>query len=642
MKKMVFESKNSMLLVVFFILFSGNHSFGSPISSLKIISNNPFIAQMDSIGKSIQGSKSVMNIVRARKVHEKICHYYERGEKAEKILSMGNEFLKRYPDFPQTLEIVHIMCDTFQNNPTLLESSQAYRKMAAALGEQISIHERKFQISKKLLAPTIPTEPYSSLKDHNSPTLDQKKNTTNSYSEITSPGKLLSDTASVQLSESKADVGDANKSNMSVISKANSSDLSASLKMSTDCSKLGASYYHPDVIYLVADEPDEDWDLPGRRGNLRLYGTRWFCQTHFKVAVDYISDEDVRIYFCSGDEGRFTSLLTKNKQRHEIKFMVKYSDSVQPYVMELAFRNYSNKYSIGIHRDSVRYGYLPTANGRTRIVLSDDNCDGDYSDSKTHILGIDLNNDGVYDRDEDFASIASPLMIDGEYYTAKVEQDGSFLMLTPSGFGYLTGKVSSDKDDIPIQNAKIKTIPYGIEAMSDSQGKFKMRLPEGKYWRLQVAANGHLPFQLSSPDTVMANRQQTTKEIYLKKSNLRRQGKIRMKSSRGYHFLAGKEHGVSDGDFYYSFSRKEPVFYANNSLQGGVTDLGLVSNPLRKVIPPKKGYSRQRVKAIKGHTYVSKAKEGEENCYIIFKVIETGNGEYVDIEYYYKDMNKSI
>ena len=115
------------------------------------------------------------------------------------------------------------------------------------------------------------------------------------------------------------------------------------------------------------------------------------------------------------------------------------------------------------------------------------------------------------------------------------------------------------------------------------------------------------------------------------------EGTIRLSNSDSYHFLANEIFNLTGGDFYFGFSKGKSKFWANNHFQGGIIDLGDIGDvPLDSIDPPLQGYYRFGVEAILGHTYVSPAKEGEEGHYIIFRVIQLVDDQYVEIEYFYR------
>jgi hypothetical protein len=114
-------------------------------------------------------------------------------------------------------------------------------------------------------------------------------------------------------------------------------------------------------------------------------------------------------------------------------------------------------------------------------------------------------------------------------------------------------------------------------------------------------------------------------------------GSIELRDKDSYRFLLGQRHDkCSGGDFYLTVGKTGASFFANNLRQRGLVDLGLgQSSDLTDVRPPAGGYSRFGVPAVSGHTYVSLAKAGEEDCYIILRVTHIEPGQYVRLEYLY-------
>jgi Zn-dependent metalloprotease len=90
---------------------------------------------------------------------------------------------------------------------------------------------------------------------------------------------------------------------------------------------------------------------------------------------------------------------------------------------------------------------------------------------------------------------------------------------------------------------------------------------------------------------------------------------------------------LTGGDLYYSGGK----FWANNINQKGVTNLGNVGDvDLTTVNIPTAGYTRFGVNAVSGHTYISKAQEGELGSYIVFRVTDiSADKSNVTIQYFY-------
>ena len=91
---------------------------------------------------------------------------------------------------------------------------------------------------------------------------------------------------------------------------------------------------------------------------------------------------------------------------------------------------------------------------------------------------------------------------------------------------------------------------------------------------------------------------------------------------------------LTGGDLYYAQGK----FWANNSNQKGVKDLGNLGNAdLETVNIPAAGYTRFGVNAVADHTYMSKAQTGEDGSYIVFQVTDiSANQSNVTIRYLYR------
>ncbi len=86
------------------------------------------------------------------------------------------------------------------------------------------------------------------------------------------------------------------------------------------------------------------------------------------------------------------------------------------------------------------------------------------------------------------------------------------------------------------------------------------------------------------------------------------------------------------GDLY----NHEGEFWANNLNQQGVIDLGNIGDPdMTTVNLPTSGYTRFGVNAVSGHTYVSRAQQGELDSYIVFRVTDI-NANKVTVRYFYR------
>ncbi len=101
-----------------------------------------------------------------------------------------------------------------------------------------------------------------------------------------------------------------------------------------------------------------------------------------------------------------------------------------------------------------------------------------------------------------------------------------------------------------------------------------------------------------------------------------------------YDFSTNTLGNVTGGDLYYYQGK----FWANNYHQKGVKDLGDIGNTdLSTITIPTSGFTQFGVNAVSGHTYVSKAQEGEVGGYIFFRVNDiSADKSTVTIQYLYQ------
>jgi hypothetical protein len=181
-------------------------------------------------------------------------------------------------------------------------------------------------------------------------------------------------------------------------------------------------------------------------------------------------------------------------------------------------------------------------------------------------------------------------------------------------------------------------MPHDFETTTDEKGRYRLRLPVGAYTSAQITASDYIPAQLGRHQIPSISSAYSARlDVELDPAVIPKPGELTLSSSESYHFLSGQRYSRPvGGDFYYSVSRGEPKFLANNRHQGGLVDLGQIQTPLDAVTPPLRGYSRFGVLAEVGHVYVSPAKQGEDDCHIVFRVTEIKKDDSCTLKYYYR------
>lgn len=114
-------------------------------------------------------------------------------------------------------------------------------------------------------------------------------------------------------------------------------------------------------------------------------------------------------------------------------------------------------------------------------------------------------------------------------------------------------------------------------------------------------------------------------------------GTVRLRDGESYHFSSGTKGRFSGGDFYATIDENGAAqFYANNAGQQGLVDLGdLGATALEQVPLPDDGFYKFGVPAVTGHSYVAKARAGEEGRFVAFRVTRVSDTD-LTLEYVYR------
>ena len=200
--------------------------------------------------------------------------------------------------------------------------------------------------------------------------------------------------------------------------------------------------------------------------------------------------------------------------------------------------------------------------------------------------------------------------------------DGTFVSFSNVPLGVLSGVIKSAANGDNLSGVKVEAWKSAKkETFTGDDGQYSMDLPEGT-WTLRASNLGFIPV-VEGGVNVIAN-QTSNWNADLEPIPVPLTGTVVLNNGDSYDFATGQRGLYTGGDFYLSALQ----FWANNQYQRGLLDLGDIGDtPLDEVVPPDSGYSRFGVEVVLGHTYVSLAHEGEEGCFIIFRVtsIDTGS-----------------
>ena len=418
------------------------------------------------------------------------------------------------------------------------------------------------------------------------------------------------------------------------------------LEHTTEMRRWKASYYPPRSIQLSAEEPPQNWLLPqiDSATQRRFWAKKIFGRnTIMNVVIHTPHDPKAGAwdFFVTFDEDvdfRPTMPISIGvRSRKEMEFNIANgNEGKQPYVIRIGPNTLNpGRYSLSYWRWCLRTGTADVLGKEYRITLIDDDSDGLYSlrAGTTVLVSHDADGHMIY---RDRVRADCPIRIgQSDYFTIEINDDGSSVLMRPAEYGILEGFVTRESSKTPVPKARVKMMPHGFEALTGPDGRYEMRLPAGRYYGAQITAHGYIPEHVRRVPWV-SHTASANLSVFLLPATLPDSGEVTLHDGDSFHFLSGQRGRYTGGDFYFSCSKGNPKFLANNRHQGGLVDLGQIQTPLNAVTPPKQGYNQFGVLAEVGHVYVSLAKEGEDDCHIVFRVTEIKEGDSCTLKYYYR------
>jgi thiol-disulfide isomerase/thioredoxin len=395
-----------------------------------------------------------------------------------------------------------------------------------------------------------------------------------------------------------------------------------------------------DLMELSPNTPPHEWILPSQPdSSLRRYwGRKTFGHNTLMNVVAYTPQDPNmstwQVFVVFDKNADFKSIIPisiAKGERKRIEFDIAYSDgTVNPYVIDIGqVANIPGRYYLMCARRCIRAGILELPDGHHRIAISDEDVDGVYSDLKNTTIAIDS---------EKLSGMSPFKLGDSHYFSAEISDDGSWIAFQPAKYDLLEGQVTCSSTKVPVGGATIKLMPHGFSTQTDERGRYRLRLPVGRYYSAQITAPGFILARVSRSKIPVVSSEYPAKfDATLDPAVIPEPGELTLSKSESYHFLSGQLYPrPMEGDFSFGVRRGEPTFWANNTYQGGLIDLGVLDNSLESIDIPESGYTRTSLKAYVGHVYVSRAKDGETDCYIVFRVKEITKDERCVLEYVYR------
>jgi hypothetical protein len=330
---------------------------------------------------------------------------------------------------------------------------------------------------------------------------------------------------------------------------------------------------------------------------------------------------------CCGSSDVITTTLDYGDDSAPISYKITVvSNSAQPYAQ--------------IAVSTLRVGQLP---GSTRRFMIADNLGGGRFDGGTARLLQDVYGDGRISREnsgEVQPVLGATLQGEGEAWEVVwVSASGRTVQLSPKKSGVIRGQVRTLAGAEAIGRATIRLWPGPFEAISAGDGSFTLEAYTGDPWKILVSKEGYSPFtydieaitQSPGDRITVVEETETSFNVDLETLATEISGTFTFGLTTPIPNIAGSFDGArglaernKSGDFNYIwvFGNLPAVVCACAEGQRGIVELGdRGSTALDQVTIPTEGYVLgSNLKLQAGFVYVSKAREGLEGHFVIFRV----------------------
>ena len=324
-----------------------------------------------------------------------------------------------------------------------------------------------------------------------------------------------------------------------------------------------------------------------------------------------------------------------------------YGDDSAPISYEITVVSNSTQPYADIQVSTLRVGQLP---GSTQRFIIADNMGGGRFDGGTAWLLQDVDGDGSISREnsgEVQPVLGATLQSEGEgWEVVWVSASGRTVQLVPKERGVITGQVRTLAGAEAIAGATIRLWPGPFEATSADDGSFTLEAYTGDPWKILVSKEGYFPFiydselitQSPGDRITVGEGTETSFNIDLETLATEISGTFTFGRTTPIPNIAGSFDGArglaerhsSSGDFNYFWVRATTV--GRVSLRStvcacaeglrGIVELGdRGSTALDQITIPSEGYVLGRILQLQaGFVYVSKAREGLEGHFVVFRV----------------------
>jgi hypothetical protein len=236
---------------------------------------------------------------------------------------------------------------------------------------------------------------------------------------------------------------------------------------------------------------------------------------------------------------------------------------------------------------------------------------------------------------------------DKPFQLVSASPSGQEARFEPCAMTRITGKIINRSNLQPLAGASIVFPAIDKTIVTDVDGRFEEEIPHGNYDPMIITMDRFVPWitRLSSfgeKGLVLKNVDEINQiNADLAPGTFPVAGEVTIRNHESFRFLTGtRERHKSSGDFnfsVYSERASNARFHTHDSRQLGMAQIGETKRPLHAVDPSAYTFNKEQLPVLVGHTYVAKARMGELNHFIVFKVTNLDPvGGSVQLQYLYQ------
>ncbi len=263
------------------------------------------------------------------------------------------------------------------------------------------------------------------------------------------------------------------------------------LNYSSDLAAFGITDFYPVYLKLSQNPPDQDWKVPVNNSESIRYGILKLGpgkRDRINLAV-VNSDGKIWLFYAFGDKPAFSRQKSFLNSRHLPVETAIDNGSRAKYKYAVTFHYDPDKpEKIIYYRTCIQHGRIPFDGKNRKIVLIDNNSDGNYSDLKNTTLLLDLDQDGEFSKGESFSADKFFKTGSGFYRVESIAPSGRHIKINKAPLVEITGRIKNYLNSKPVGGARVKLPGLMMSSVTGNDGLFRFKLPAGNYEMLVFAS----------------------------------------------------------------------------------------------------------------------------------------------------------